>query len=151
GKSADSKSADGKVTDLVLASTLPDKDKPFVVLRKSGQRADFRLFWEALDALTDGDTIEVHGNGPFALDRVRVVGKGLTVRAAAGYRPRFVPTKAALEKQEGSSCWFTLEKAPLSIDGCDLVCDGFDRFPLGVMFAGGGGPWEFRNCRLGVG
>jgi len=35
----------------------------------------------------DGDTIEVHGNGPFRLPRVALSGQSLTWRAAPGYRP----------------------------------------------------------------
>ena len=41
----------------------------------------------AVAAAGDGDTITIHGDGPFATEPVAVSGKALALRAAPGSRP----------------------------------------------------------------
>src|SRR5262249_11616092 len=93
-----------------------DKEKPFVLVRKDGRRREeFKHFAEALAVLTDGDTIEVHGNGPFKLPRVALAGKSLTWRAGPGYRPEFVP---ADPPGHDDTSWWSIKKGTLLLEGC---------------------------------
>ncbi len=76
--------------ELAAANTppLPDAANPFVILRSGGMSAgQFDTLAEAVLAAGDGDTIEVHGNGPFASDPVTIRQEHLTIRAAASFRP----------------------------------------------------------------
>lgn len=43
----------------------------------------------AVLAASDGDTIEVRGAGPYAMDVVQIFENSLTIRAAEGFRPEF--------------------------------------------------------------
>jgi serine/threonine protein kinase len=132
---------------------LLDRPKPFVLIRaESGQQEDFKSLLEALAALQNGDTIEVYGNGPFTIGPVRLREKGLTLRAAPGYRPQFVAAEwiaiprvwpVPNEWIAAVNVWFGIEKAPLLLEGCDFHCR-----PGVTLFHGGGAPWEIRNCRL---
>jgi tRNA A-37 threonylcarbamoyl transferase component Bud32 len=62
----------------------------FVVV---GTGNHYPSLWAAAKAAADGDTIEVHGDGPHLERRLDVRGKGLTIRAAAGSRPRIRPAR----------------------------------------------------------
>jgi serine/threonine protein kinase/Leucine-rich repeat (LRR) protein len=111
--------------------SLPDKEKPFVLVRADGKnRVEFRTLEEALFVLQNGDTIEVHGSGPFGVS-ARLNGKALNLKAAAGYRP-----KLRVENQ-------IQVNGGLLIEGCDINCPAVED-----PFRGGGGPWHFRNCRI---
>lgn len=114
---------------------LADKAKPFVLLRNGTQAGEFKGLGGALAAIQAGDEIVVHGNGPFAMDTARL-DVGLNLRAAPGYRPRFVVGKP----EPNHSC---LElRGPLRVEGCDFVSPE----PV-FVFGGGGGPCEFLACR----
>lgn len=41
----------------------------------------------AMESARDGDTIDIHGNGPFLCHPLQLVDKRLRIRAAAGFRP----------------------------------------------------------------
>lgn len=116
-----------------------DKEKPFLLIRTGSERRDFANLDALLNHLQSGDVVEVHGNGPFKVGLVRT-GVGLTMRAGSGYRPQFEPGETAL----GQQAWFTLDNAPLVIEGCDFRGRG----PTGHFFAGGGAPWRIANCRI---
>jgi hypothetical protein len=64
-----------------------DKDGPFLLISKDGQKREYKHFAEVLPSLEDGDKIEVYGNGPFQLPTFNLDKKGLDLRAAPGYRP----------------------------------------------------------------
>jgi len=116
---------------------LPDKAKPFVLLRNGTQAGEFKGLGGALAVLQAGDEIVVHGNGPFAMDCARL-DVGLFLRAAPGYRPRF-----AVGKPPGPGRFFCLElRGPLRVEGCDFIST-----EPGGVFEGGGGPCEFLACR----
>ncbi|HUY34292.1 MAG TPA: serine/threonine-protein kinase, partial [Pirellulales bacterium] len=117
------------------ATLLADDPLPFVVLRPAGEPRRFKHFSAVLAVLRDGDEIEVHGNGPFKVPQVQLKNKGLVIRAAAGYRPRFVPAADV-------NGWFILDGGPLTVEGCDL--EPGNRY----FFLGGGAPWTIRNCRI---
>ncbi len=113
-----------------------DQDKPFVLVRKDGRREPFKRFSAALAVLQDGDAVEVFGNGPFTLPPIRLDGKGLTIRAGPGYRPRFAPPAGDMTRP-----WIMVSNAPLRLEGCD-----FHR-PGGYIFEGSGS-WAIERCRL---
>jgi hypothetical protein len=84
-----------------------------------GHEGRFATLGEAVRTADGGDTIEVSGDGPIASPRIDVRGKRLTVRAAAGCRPVFVPGAAARSAQ-----WLTSDT--------DLTLEG-----IGVDWPGG--------------
>jgi serine/threonine protein kinase len=47
---------------------------------------------DAVEAAKDNSLITIHGDGPFPSKSVFITGKRLTIRAAAGFVPRFTPT-----------------------------------------------------------
>ncbi|HEV8058899.1 MAG TPA: serine/threonine-protein kinase [Gemmataceae bacterium] len=49
----------------------------------------FSRFDQAVAKAEAGDTILVHGNGPFVLHGISMRGKALTIKADAGFQPRF--------------------------------------------------------------
>jgi hypothetical protein len=119
----------------VQIAAIPDKAKPFVLLRNGMQAGEFKGLGGALAVLQAGDEIVVHGNGPFAMDSARL-DMGLNLRAAPGYRPKFIvgkpePNRPCLEL-----------RGPLRVEGCDFVSPE----PVSV-FGGSGGPCEFLACR----
>ncbi|HET6879681.1 MAG TPA: protein kinase [Pirellulales bacterium] len=117
-----------------------DREKPFVVVRAEGkERKEFKRFTEAIALLRDGDAIEIHGNGPFSIPRLRLDNKGLTVRAAPGYRPVLV----AKDKLAYLAPWFEIYGGSITLDGCDFYSDDAN-----WAFLGEGPQWEWRNCRF---
>jgi Protein kinase domain len=69
------------------AATASAPDRPTTPFVLEGQAHAFASLPEAVAAARDGDTVAIHGNGPFALEPLAVPGKALTLRAAPGYRP----------------------------------------------------------------
>src|SRR5207302_1331943 len=102
------------------AAVLPDREKPFVLTSAGGERREYKHAVEALAVLAAGETLEVHGNGPFPLVPVVFEGKGLILKAAPGYRPRFVPAPGA-KLDRVTFSWFWLKGAALRVEGCDFV------------------------------
>ena len=99
-----------KVTEVgvkKLSAALPgckidwDGAKSFVTLRKGAEAARHATLEEALEASQPQDVIEVHGNGPFPIGGPKSVvfqQKEFTLKAAAGFRPLFVPSPSAADK-----------------------------------------------------
>jgi serine/threonine protein kinase len=71
----------------------------------------------AVAAARDGDTLVIHGDGPFPTRPIFIRGKALTLRAAAGFRPRVELTHTSQEPS-----WQPLFRAdcPLVIEGLEL-------------------------------
>jgi hypothetical protein len=123
---------------------LADRDKPFVVVRAGGGREGFKHFAAASAVFQDGDTVEVHGNGPFSMTRFQLERKRLTLRAGPGYRPRFVPAVEAPAQPHWGG-WISLGPgASLRAEGCD-----WSGFP-GLLFRGDDKAEELdlRGCRI---
>jgi hypothetical protein len=125
-----------------------DKDKPFVVVRKGGEGRAFKTFAEALAERQAGDAIEVHGNGPFAVPPAEVDGKGLTLKAAPGYRPVLVA-----QIEEGARrLWLAVSGGEVVVEGCDFHSN--TSFPGWLLDSGPepkpAAPWTIRNCRFWV-
>jgi hypothetical protein len=114
------------------------KNKPFILTRAGSAFAHLE---DALEALGDGDTIVVHGDGPFPVPAVRLQRTTLTLRAAPGFRPVFVGSLDAPVPK--GKPWFDLDHTAVDVEGCDFRCPA-DRH----AFVGGNAPWTFRSCRL---
>ncbi len=127
-------------------SRAADLDKPFVLIRDGKQVRDFKTVAGVLAELTAGDEIQVHGNGPFVLPQVYLTDKGFTLRAAPGYRPRFIPSPSAAEQaaSPAHSPWLHVQGGAVTLDGCDFDFVG----NAGHMAIGSGGPWRITRCRL---
>ncbi|MDB5386305.1 MAG: Serine/threonine protein kinase [Planctomycetaceae bacterium] len=127
------------------ASGNADLDKPFALIRNGQKVSEFKTGAGALAELQAGDELEVHGNGPFTLPQIHLEGKGLVLRGAPGYRPRFVPTTSAAEQMRSIyNPWLWVKNGALELDGCE-----FDSIPgTGHMFVGEGGSWRITHCRL---
>ena len=56
------------------------------MLLAAGKERKFDTLAEAVQGASDGDTIEIRGNGPFVTAPVKI-GQPLTIRAGSGFRP----------------------------------------------------------------
>lgn len=68
----------------------------FVVLDGSGAvSSKFETLAAVVAAASDGDTIEIRGNGPFVSEPIEIQNRALTIRAGAAFHPviRFLPGK----------------------------------------------------------
>ena len=73
----------------VAATTPPIEERgAFVVLGGNGvpERKHDTLA-EAVIGASDGDTIEIRGNGPFVCEAISIKGRAHTIRAGAGFQP----------------------------------------------------------------
>ncbi len=127
---------------------LPDKERPFVLVRKEGRKQAFKTFSDALVEQKNGDAIEVHDNGPFPVPAAVLDGRGLVLRAAPGYRPVFVAQIEAGARRP----WLALLGGEVLVEGCDF--HGNTNFPGWFLDSGPepkpAAPWTFRNCRFWV-
>ena len=96
----------------------------FVVLRTDGVEVrKYDTLAEAVVGSTDGDTIEIRGNGPFVTERI-TINHPLRIRAGAGFRPvitddpRHTPPKDA---------WLLFVESPLVLEGLDLQAGAEDQ------------------------
>ena len=108
----------------------------------------FGTLAEAVQGASDGDTIEVRGNGPFVSDGV-TTRHPLVIRAGTGFAPSITLSKASADK---NFPLITVIDA-LALEGLELRREGGanqpveDRFPT-MLFAREGGSLHVSNCRL---
>ncbi|MBY0228735.1 MAG: serine/threonine protein kinase [Gemmataceae bacterium] len=124
-----------------------DRPKPFILRRKGGEDQEFKTLAGTLDVIRDGDTVEIHGNGPYHLGKLSLAGQKLELKAAPGYRPRFLPHEGVWANDPFH--WITLKDAALAVQGCDFdggppVAKGAPLFLLGK----GGAICFLRKCRV---
>jgi serine/threonine-protein kinase len=86
--------------------------------RVQNSTRDCASLTEAIAAARDGDTVVIHGQGPFVTEPLRLLGKSLTLQAAPGCRPRVVFAPA--ESPSPQQALITCDRA-LTIEGLDLV------------------------------
>ena len=101
------------------APTAISETGPFVLLDLRKERK-FDTLAEAVQGASDGDIIEIHGNGPFVTPPITIRGRALTLRPGAGYRP-VLRLSATAVKAYGT----LLETdAPLALEGLELQIVG---------------------------
>jgi hypothetical protein len=123
--------------------------KAFVVLTGTGVEVrKFDTLAEAVQGASDGDTIEVRGNGPFISDGV-AIGNRLVIRAGEGYAPTITLSQAAADKN-----------IPLLKTSAALVLEGLELRRIGgaegivenrvarLLHPLGSGTLYVANCRL---
>jgi serine/threonine protein kinase/WD40 repeat protein len=96
---------------------LPTASAPFALLSRD-RKAESRhpTLDTAVAAARSGDTIEVHGDGPYVLQPLRTGLKSLTIRAGQGFRPVF-------KRQPGADAQgmpLLHADAPLVLEGLEL-------------------------------
>ena len=69
----------------------PPSRPPVVGFVVEGFAEPYSTLAEAIQAAPDDGVIEVHGDGPYPTPTLTIDGKRLTIRAAPGATPRFVP------------------------------------------------------------
>jgi hypothetical protein len=104
---------------------------------------------EAVLGASDGDTIEIWGNGPFVTPPIKLANNALTIRAAAGFRPVIQISPEGLENDEP----LIETSARLILEGLDLQRVGqkrrkeYSRQPCIVVCDHASSFW-FANCRF---
>jgi serine/threonine protein kinase len=139
--------SDGNATVTVpgqLGSTAqpakPAIDKPFEVIRNGKTVGTHQGLADAISASRFGDVIEIRGDGPYPVGNLpRVEDRDLTLRAAAGSRPRLTEASG----RDVSRPWLQVHHGTLRVDG--LEWNGTDD---GLWFQVQSGGCEFSRCRL---
>ena len=108
---------------------LRDKERPFVILDRNGKvRTEIAHPVPALMAPQDGETIEIHGHGPFRITHnVDFGDKHVTIRAASGYSPQ-------IERSDENLGQLRIKGGVLRIERCD--------------WRGAGAPFSIEGGRL---
>src|SRR5262249_26891649 len=118
--------------------------RAFVVLTAKGvEVSKFDTLVEAVRGASDGDTIEVRGNGPFVTEPI-LINHSLVIRAGPGFHP-IIKLSATME---GKPDLITIS-APLVVEGLELQRE--DKGASGsvhTMFGLHGGALYVSNCRL---
>jgi hypothetical protein len=121
----------------------------FVLLNANGdEQKKFDTLADAVLAASDGDVVEVRGNGPFVSDGV-IIGHPLVIRAGEGYIPAITLSQEAADKN-----------IPLLTTSASLVLEGLElrrmggakgefenRYPF-LLVAWGKGAIHISNCRF---
>jgi hypothetical protein len=122
------------------ASVIKANAQPFVVLdSKASIVAKFDTLAKAVQGASDGDTIEVRGNGPFVNNPIKIGRTALTIRAGAGFRP-------VIKSSSGR-----IEKASLLTTNAALVLEGLDFqavIPEENIIQSYNAPLRAANCRF---
>jgi serine/threonine protein kinase len=115
---------------------------PFVL---EGKEEAFANLIAALAASTDGDTIRVDGNGPFAMRPVDIHARRLTIKAGDGFQPR-------LKLVADGDGWRPLiaTDSPLTLQGLELCGDETQPVSTGssTLVNCVSAPLRLLNCRL---
>ena len=103
---------------------------------------------DAVEGSSDGDTIEIRGNGPFLTEAVTISDRrALTIRAGNGFRPvlRLAPGLGEDQPHLLSTC------GPLVLEGLEIQCERMATAKTSIGFSGvasAGGVLRVANCRF---
>jgi hypothetical protein len=122
-------------------------DQPFVLMGGKGvAERKFDTLAEAVQAASDGDSIEVRGNGPFVSQPIKIARPSLVIRAGAGFRPviKFDP------QSEGRLGKLLESDAPLVLEGLEIQDDGRQQHAVAypALVYCSGALLHVANCRL---
>jgi serine/threonine protein kinase len=93
----------------------------FVVLGcKAVAERKFDTLTEAVVASSDGDTLEIRGNGPFITEPINLQKQALTIRAASGFHPIIRLSSAGAQ----APLYLFRTEAPLVLEGLELQMIG---------------------------
>ncbi len=98
-----------------LISNENDVPPPMIGFVVDGVAKTFTTLAEAVDAAPDNGTILVHGAGPYSSSTIKIENKRLTIRAAPGHAPKFVPAF----KGKGGPTRFLYSNSDLTVEGLD--------------------------------
>ncbi len=79
----------------------------------------FDTLAEAVQGASEGDTIEIHGNGPFVSEPI-AISNALTIRAGKGFRPRIIRSETQPRHN-----FLLVSDAPLNLEGLELEIPDF--------------------------
>ena len=119
----------------------------FVVLSGNGMADQkFDTLAEAVQRASDGDTIEIRGNGPFVSEPIDIQRTALTIRAGERFRPVLQLSPEA-SRHNGT---FLATNAPLVLEGLELQRAPPDDWKGGKFAAVGNNdaPLWAANCRF---
>jgi serine/threonine protein kinase len=95
--------------------------EPFVLISEGKSPSQqFATLAEAIARAASGDTIEVHGNGPFELQPIDLGEKALTLRAAEGFWPVLSLAAEAVQKDLA----LLTTEAELTLEGVEFRREG---------------------------
>jgi len=121
----------------------------FVILGgKDGPEQKFDTLAETILGASDGDTIEIRGNGPFVVPPL-TSSHPLTIRAAAGIHPVIEMNLASVP--ESARAPLLMSRSSLIVEGVEFRVDASDAFqsavgsPAGILW---GGEIHLANCRF---
>lgn len=107
-----------------------------------GMDASFLSLEAALDSARDGDTITIHGNGPFLCGPLKLMGKRLCLKAGEGSQPTF-----RFVRHPRSRVWHVPlhTDRPLSMEGIGFIQEVETGTPLIVS---SGASLRLHGCRF---
>jgi hypothetical protein len=139
-----------RMEDEPAAAVLPKAESgAFVLLGGKGvAERKFDTLAEAVPHASDGDTIEIRGNGPFVSEPVTISnGHALTIRAGTGFRPVLRLSRGAVEDQHH----LLLTNGPVVLEGLDVWCErraGAKSSETFTAVCALGGRVHVANCRF---
>jgi hypothetical protein len=131
-----------------VAPVTAKNEKGAFVLLAAGKERKFDTLAEAVQRASDGDTIEVRGNGPFLSPLVNAGKHALTIRAGATFRPVIRASPADRPMNVG----LLITEAPLALEGIEfqLMADlpKMDEYHWPNMIQSNNAPLYVANCKF---
>ncbi len=128
----------------------PAAAPPIVGFVVSGVAEPFPTLAAAVQAALDNSVIDVHGDGPFATPTIALGDKALTIRAAPGFAPRFVPDVTG----EKGPPQFLKTSGDLRLEGLEVIWPiptqqkRFDDLGQHAVIGQGKGKLSVSYCRI---
>jgi WD40 repeat protein len=136
-----------RVPDDIANKTSKTAPPAFVLLGGQGvAERKFDTLAQAVQGASDGDTIEIRGNGPFVSEPINIQRTALTIRAGEGFRPIIKLSPDAVERD-----------VPLLATNAELVLEGLELHRAGLddpangrfaMIKAHQAPLRAANCRF---
>ena len=140
--------APGQKPESPTTQASANAEKNFFVVLAAGKERKFETLAEAVLGASDGDTIEIRGNGPFVSGPIDLGKTRLTIRAGASFRPVI---KLGQEWVDKNVQLFDTQ-APLVLEGLELhrVRHSRDEKAWHFVVFSENAPLSTVNCRFVV-